>query len=542
MSRHRLPGLSRLLVLVAVLAVIAAACSSDSTGVPQEDYDALQAELTAANEQITALQGQLGAGSERTAVVQAGQLAPAEYNEVVPGDGWATTESVRGGLWLVAEFDSSGEDAWDIAAHPKVYFTSESFEPANPAQNEEEPFFVGYHVIDAYTHEVLFDVVIGEGGEAGNIGIFEPVTRGPHGVGVSPDGKWMYVGWSETAAAEGSVTQNYVGIFEVRTGKLNKLLKQDSYFQFGRRGQALHHIQAWTDSDGNDRIILQWGFGANGGPHHILDPNDDNRVVRSITYDDVKPMGHPFTTPSPDGQWVYVSMGANSLRESFAGATCVAKVSTTTSEVIELCDEHGRVLNHPIGITHSMSGLYTYVVDGTTSMVVKFDNETNEAIAHTSAGVAGPYGICLNYDESIAFIVGKGEGSHNTGSVLGLIDLTRFSQLRADHEYPGDGTINPLYLGGSAASVDHCALHPDPEVNEVWVSNMRGWETIVVNLDNFEVTDYIPTPNGGDTHGMAFVWYNTDWTGELMGDMGGPKSKTWQAEIAAASVSGAPAE
>ena len=91
----------------------------------------------------------------------------------------------------------------------------------------------------------------------------------------------------------------------------------------------------------------------------------------------------------------------------------------------------------------------------------------------------------------------------------------------------------PFYLGGSASSVDHCALHPDPDVNEIWVSNMKGWETIVVGLDNYEVTDYIATPNGGDTHGMAFVWYDGGWdSGVLMGDMGGPKSAEMWQEVA----------
>lgn len=341
--------------------------------------------------------------------------------------------------------------------------------------------------------------------------------------------------WCETPTAEGSTQICYVGIFNTRTGKIDKVLKQESYFQFGMRSQAIHHIQAWTDAEGNERVILQWGFGATGGPHHILDPNANNTVVRSITYDDVKPMGHPFTTPSPDGAWVYVSMGANFLRNQEGGVTCVAKVSTTTPEVIEICGEH---LNHPIGITHTMDGKYTYVVEAEISKVLKLDNETNEFVGITSAGVAGPYGICLNKDETIAFIVGKGEGSHNTGSVLGLVDLKNFTQLRTDSL--GDGTVNPFYLGGSAASVDHCALNPDLDANEVWVSNMRGWETIIMNYDTWTVDDYVPTPNGGDTHGMAFVWYLDGWdSGELMSDMGGPKSKTLQAEIAALAAAAA---
>lgn len=526
MSRHRMPGLTtRLLTLTVILAFVAAACSSGDSGITQDELDAVQAELDAKTAEVADLQAQLAGGAEQVTVVQAGSLVAATETDPLPND-WATTESVRGGLVLIAEYDSSGPDAWDIAAHPKVYFTSESMEPANPVQDDAAPQFIGYHVIDAYTHEVVF---------AGLYQYQDPITRGPHGVGVSPDGQWVYVGWSETAEAEGSAQISYVGIINARTGKLDKLLSQQSYFQYGMRSQALHHIQAWTDVDGNERVILQWGFGATGGPHFILDPNDDNRVVRAITYDDVKPMGHPFTTPSPDGKWVYVSMGANFLRETGAEATCVAKVSTDTPEVIEICGD----MNHPIGITHTQDGLWTYVVEGSNSKVIKIDNTLNEVVGETSAGVAGPYGICLNWDETQAWVNGKGEGSHNTGGLMGIIDLVNFTPLRTDSL--GDGTINPFHLGGSAASVDHCALHPDPEVNEIWVSNMRGWETIVVDLDTYTVTDYIPTPNGGDTHGMAFVWYNTDWTGELMSDMGGPKSATMKAEILARATAAAAA-
>ena len=82
----------------------------------------------------------------------------------------------------------------------------------------------------------------------------------------------------------------------------------------------------------------------------------------------------------------------------------------------------------------------------------------------------------------------------------------------------------PIWLGGSASSVDHGILHPDPEVNELWISNMNGWETIVLDLNIHKVTAYIPTPNGGDTHSGGFVRYNLDGSGELMADMAGPKA------------------
>jgi len=510
-------------VFASLFLVLAACTSSDTSGVSQDDYDALEADLAQAQEDLTAARAQVGSAGTSTQVVQVGELAAPVESVAIGEDGWTNEESVRGGLHLIAELDSSGDDAWDIAAHPRVYFTSESY-ASNYFSDEEGGVsldtldlgnFIGWHVIDAYSKEVIASALYEYEGD---------IVRGPHGVGVSPDGQWGYVGWSENDP-DGGDRNNYVGIINVRTMKLDKILKQESYFQGGMRGQALHHIQGWTDVDGNEYVILQWGFGANGGPHHILSPNDNNSVFRAITYDDVKPMGHPFTTPSPDGKYVYVSIGANMIRAAHSPTAGVAKVDVQTGEVTEITG----IGWHPIGITHTQDGKFTYVVDGHSSHVYVIDNETNHEIAEASAGVGGPYGICLNWDETFAFTVGKGEGSHNVGNNLGIMELDGMGGI---DEY---NDINqPIYLGGSASSVDHCALHPDPEVNEVWVSNMKGWETIVVDLDTFEVKAYIPTPHAGDTHGMAFVWYDNGWeSGELMSDMGGPKSATMKAEVAA---------
>ena len=172
--------------------------------------------------------------------------------------------------------------------------------------------------------------------------------------------------------------------------------------------------------------------------------------------------------------------------------------------------------HHPIGITHTADGKYTYVVEGHASYVYKIDNETNEVVGQTSAGVAGPYGIALNWDETEIWTIGKGEGSHNMGGTIGLIDARTFRPSRAYKQ--------PFTLGGSAQSIDHGILHPDPEVNELWISNMKGWETIVFDLDTKETKGYIATPNGGDTHSGAFIRYSADWSGEVLMDQGGPKS------------------
>jgi hypothetical protein len=429
---------------------------------------------------------------------------------------WANAESQRGGLYLVAQFDSSGDDAWDVAAHPLVYMTSESH--ANPNPNKTiEGGWAGFHLIDAYDRTVI----------AQFIGVITPkasdLRAAPHGACTSPDGKWGYIGWSEVDSSATGYT-SYVAVVNMRTLKLDKLLKQESRFRGAARAQRLHHIQGWTDTDGNHRIVLMFGFGADGGPHFVLDPLDDNRVNRALTYEDVQVMGHPFTTPSPDGKTLYVSIGSPEIRESDSHhAAGIAKVNLDDGKVTNVmgCG------NHPIGITHTVDGKFTYVVDGHGSTVYKLDNETNEFVGSCSAGVAGPYGIAMNWDESRIFTVGKGEGSHNRGSVLGVIDTKTFTPAR-------DLRQQPIFLGGSASSVDHAILHPDPEVNQLWVSNMNGWDTIVLDLESYSPIDHILTPNGGDTHSGCFIRYGADWNGELLADQGGPKSESMRELVRAA--------
>jgi hypothetical protein len=429
---------------------------------------------------------------------------------------WTTGESQRGGLHLVAQFDSSGEAAWDPAEHPLVYITSESQYNPNPNKTLDGAF-AGFHLIDAYSKEVI----------AHHIGVQAPRSadfrHAPHGVMTSPDGKWGYYGWSEV---DDSVTgfTGYVAIVNMETLKIDKLLRQESHFRGAPRSQRLHHVQSWVDEDGNHRVILQWGFGADGGPHHILDPQDNNKVVRAITYEDVQIMGHPFTTPSPDGKTVYVSIGSPELRSGKYLGAGIAKVSLEPGGGVTNIMGTG---NHPIGITHTVDGRFTYVVDGHWSYVYKIDNETNEVVGGTSAGVAGPYGLAHNWDESRLMVIGKGEGSHNIGSTMGIIDTVLFAPSRELGQMP-------VFLGGSASSVEHAILHPDPEVNELWISNMNGWETIVVDLDTYQPTDWIATPHGGDTHSGGFIRYNPDFTGEVLMDMGGPKAESVRELIRAA--------
>ena len=434
-----------------------------------------------------------------TTTIQSAQLQPAPAGAAPSG--WETADAIRGNLTLLAKFDSSGPAAWDQVKHPVVYVSSMSYPTTHDATKPGDGS--GFYVIDAYTKEVVASRVYDLG---------ELVTTYPHSVGSSLDGKWWYFMQADQVAAT-KQARPQVFVINAKTLKIDKVLMHPT--------QRLHHVGAFTDSKGQSRVVLGMGFGAVGGPHFILDPNNDNKVVQSITYDDIRPMGHPFTAPSPDGKYLYISMGSPEIRTGEGNEASVAKwdIEKKVATVI-----HGTG-NHPIGMVPTQDGKFLYLVDAENSKVFKVDVVNNAVVGETSAGVAGPYGGRLNWDETELFIVGKGEGSHNKGSVLGLIDTKTFQQSRKL-------ATMPIYLlgeanaasGGVIASVDHAILHPDPKVNEMWVSNMAGNETIVLDLNVDRPKAYIRTPNGGNTHSGFFIKYDANWNGELLADMLGPKA------------------
>jgi mono/diheme cytochrome c family protein len=434
-----------------------------------------------------ALQQQL-ASMAPTMVVQAGQLAPPPPG--MQSTGWDTPESIRGRLKLLATYDSSGPDAWDVKAHPLVYFTSEGV--------ETRPLKSGVQVIDAYAKKVIASALFDLG---------EEVTENPHGVGISPDGRWLYFGQMQRVRATGQ-GRTVLLIVNARTLKLDKVLE-------GPRVDWFHHMTAFTDWLGRDRVLVAFGRNPGGGPHWLLDPHDNNRVVRAITIEDIGyKIGHPYPTVDPTGRFVYVSVFAPPWRAQLHNTAGIAKLNLETGAVTIV----PFVGDNPIGMAHTSDGRFTYVNDAQSSHIYKIDNTTNAVVDSTSAGVAGPYGLALNWDETFLYPIGKGEGTHNNGSVVGVVETRTFTS-------PRNFIHNmPLYLGGSASSVDHGILHPDPKLNELWISNMNGWETIVLDLNTHKVIAYIPTPNGGDTHSGGFVRYMPDWKGELLADMGGPKA------------------
>jgi DNA-binding beta-propeller fold protein YncE/mono/diheme cytochrome c family protein len=472
-------------VVVAMAASVLLVVAWTAQGVSRSALSTLESDKQALQRQLASM--------APTMVVQAGRLAPPPA--APQAGGWDTPESLRGRIRLLATYDSTGPDAWDVRAHPLVYFTSEGVESGRNGATSNRS---GVQVIDAYAKKVIASALFDLG---------EEVTENPHGVGISPDGRWLYIGQMQRLKASGQ-GRTVLMIINARTLKLDKLLD-------GPRVDWFHHITGFTDWQGRDRVLVAFGRNAGGGPHYLLDPHDNNRVVRAITIEDIGyKIGHPYPTVDPAGRFVYVSVFAPPWRAQLHNTAGIAKLNLENGAVTII----PFVGDNPIGMAHTSDGRFTYVNDAHTSHIYKIDNASNEVVDDTSSGVAGPYGLVLNWDETFLYPIGKGEGTHNNGSVVGLVETRGFQS-------PRNFIHNmPLFLGGSASSIDHGILHPDPKVNELWISNMNGWETIVMDLNTHKVNAYIPTPNGGDTHSGGFVRYSPDWKGELLADMGGPKA------------------
>ncbi|MFQ5872875.1 MAG: YncE family protein, partial [Dehalococcoidia bacterium] len=189
----------------------------------------------------------------------------------------------------------------------------------------------------------------------------------------------------------------------------------------------------------------------------------------------------------------------------------------------------------PIFVAFSANGDFAYVTGGHHSLVTKIDMSEEdpadwEMVHAARAGTEGPYGLNLNWEEDLIVTIGKGEGSHNKGITVGLVDPRMVGRARP---------LGEVYTG--CVRADHAILNPDPEANELWISCNSSFETVIFDLSkqetrgDFSPGDYvkarIPTPNGGSTHNGAFVQYNADWTGRVLADQNGLHGSALQAKM-----------
>ncbi len=437
---------------------------------------------------------------------------PAQQSGSLTDAAWQTKFSQSLDIHLLAKFDSSGPDAWDWKAHPNVFITTEGPGYGGFVSKVTTP---GLMIVDAYTYQVVatqhYDLGIPE--------YFES-----HGLGVSPDGKWIYIPTGDTKhRAAGDAGR--ILIINAKTLKVDTVLSTKS---------MPHHFKSYTTPEGKGMVLgedFNWqapAFGVRPGSGiYVFDPSNDNRVVGGINADTLQ--ANPYLAfASPKGDFVYIGLPPGAINDRdithhLEGTWAV--VDTKTWEPVKYFVGGF----DPIWTAFTSDGAFAFLCDGGSSEVFKVDTSAKKVVAKSNASTLGGYGCHLGWDETRLWVIGKGEASHNRGKEIGLVDAKLMTPL--------DVFVT------NWIRADHGTLMPDPSRNELWVTSNSSFEVVVWNMDQQTVTKRIPTPNGGSTHSGSFVWYKPDGTGEVLSDQNGThfEARDAQTKIAAAAAAGNPA-
>jgi DNA-binding beta-propeller fold protein YncE len=309
---------------------------------------------------------------------------------------------------------------------------------------------------------------------------------------VSPDGQWIYVPTADGGAPwQAGPTGGRLLVVNAKTLKIDQIIQT--------RGGP-HHIKAFSTPEGEDRIIVE----LQGNGVVLLDPNDEHKVVGAWTEEDFAAATYQVDA-NPAGTHLYVNLHLGSRGVATDLLAAVGKVDLETGRITYITGV-GKYTN---GFAFTSDGKFTYVADSITDHVFKIDNSTDKVVAKSMTGVAGPYNIELNDDETELWIVGKGEMTYNLGDSISLVDTRSFR------------VVNVYNIGGQ--TIDHDIFNP-ADSTELWVTSSGTAEIIVFDTVTRTVKDRIPTANGGDTHSGAFVSYTADFVGTLLADNSGRRA------------------
>jgi len=523
-------------------------------------------------------------------VSQTGSLAPKPAADAAP-TGWLTAEALKlidptlltPSMKLIEQFDSSGPDAWTPPAHGIVHVTtngpgyggynsrdwkvdrvdangtripmvapmagtaytadcrSASTGSQATCANPNAPIWQGLSIFDANTRLPLATAYYPDrapGSTAKNAG-----TAEDHGIGVSPDGKWIYVQGSDARSTGAFASRGNLNIINARTLKVDKSLNAN-----------VHHVRTFkygwdkTTAGAADPLFGKGLVLVDGWNNQffVFDPSDDNKVVKAVSPTDLAGAGY-IAHVDYDGKYMFIT-----VRTGFSSEGGVAILDLRTMKVVKRLTTGD---TSPIWTVFSANNKYAYVSSGHSSKVARIDkSDANPAnwfvTGEEPSGAVGPYGVTLNWTDTIVFAMEKEEGSGNRGGQLGI--------ARAGASFGGN-VVGPLYLNGCVRP-DHAVVHPDPAMNEMWVSCNSSMENIIVNMGDgklataSDLNSYyvkkvlidpvknpmgnVENPNYGSSHGGAFVKYNpTTWAGEVQTDTNGFHGAalvTYKAKAAAA--------
>lgn len=403
---------------------------------------------------------------------------------------WQTSYAARNGIKLLGTYDDSGPAAWDPAQHPTVFITSMGIGYGGFASTNTHP---GLVIIDAATKKIVayrtYDLGIKTYNES-------------HGLGVSPDGKWIYIPTGDLdKRAQGGAGRTIV--VNAKTLKVHQVIQTRS---------MPHHFKAFTRADGRQLVMgedFNWQAPAAGirpgSGIYVFDSQHNNQVIGGVNADTLQ--ANPYLAfASPDGKYFYVGLppgpiGDPDIRHNLEGAWAV--VSTKTWQPVK----YFKGGYDPIWTAFTPDGKFAYLCDGGSNEVFKIDALALKAVGRSNASVNGGYGCHLGWNPNELWVIEKGEASHNRGKNIGLVD----AQLMVP--------LDEYNTGWTRA--DHGTVNPDQKANELWVTSNSTFEVVVWNMGLKKVTARIAMPLGASTHSGAFVGYQPDFTGQVLSDQNG---------------------
>lgn len=252
-------------------------------------------------------------------------------------------------------------------------------------------------VVDASTNKVISNM---------------PAGKNPHGMGVTPDGKYLYVA---------SLSSDKVSVIDTSTNKIIASVVV---------GDMSHHVA--ISPDGRYAYITI----SSTDTVSVIDTST-NKVVASI------PSGkNPnYVAFSPDGKYAYVTnMNSNT----------VSVVETSVPEVVKTIDV-GKMPNH---LTVSPNGKYVYLTDLGSDTVSVIDTMLGNVTASINVG-KGPHGVGITPDGKKVFVANSG------ATTFSVIDTST------------NKVIDTVEIGGTP---DHLDIAPNgnvyiniPEANKTLV-------------------------------------------------------------------------
>jgi len=417
--------------------------------------------------------------------VAAGSLARAQQ------DGWTTDTARRMGLRLVESRNAAGPAAYPVQAGDLLFFTNvgTSYGAKNPRNSVV--------VIDAKTKKPIA------------VSDLEPAWSEKwtsHGIGVSPDGRYVYLpGMAPMAAANpGSLL-----ILDGRSLKIHQIVTSPA--------QRPHHIKNFEDWMGRRRVLVEdfnWlGQGQmaaeQGTGFYVMDPADNNKVIAGMTPGDLR--GTPYAGfTAPDGRYLYYSMPGPEFRLAHELRGWMAKIDMQTWKVVQNIPMGA----YPIWTVFSRDGRFAWTTQAGDAKVLKLQRGDApgelDRIAGEAATGPGPYGLAISVDERELWVADKGEGvaPARRKTTVTVID-TATNQVK--HAIDTRCVTN-----------DHVIASPDGA--EMWATCNASHEIVVLDAKTYQVKARIPMPNQGDSHGGTFVYYTKGPSGivaEVVADQNG---------------------